>query len=75
MSKGKDWWYAVLKDEDDKDYSIGSHDEDEAEEISKRPEYDYDTVLIAEVLFIGKRKLPFVYDVHRPFCILSHIVC
>ena len=66
-------WYAVLKDKDDKDYSIGSYDEDEAEEISKRPEYDPNTVQIAEVLFYGSDWF-FVLEMMPPLWRLKQIV-
>ena len=67
------FWYAVLKDKDDKDYSVGSYDEKEAEEISKRPEYDPNTVQIAEVVFYGDGKF-FVYQMLPPLWRLVQIV-
>ena len=73
MSEEKKLWYAVLKDENSRDFSVGSYDEDEAEEISKRPEYDYDNVRIAQ-LFFREGKEPIVFKIERPFWILSHIV-
>lgn len=66
-------WYAVLKDENDRDFSVGSYDEDEAEEISKRPEYNRDTVLIAEtcVCDSGRR---FTVHIGMPYWVAKDIV-